>query len=223
MTKGGGLLAPDGKQIAVFPPEVMLITQNAGGEPTHECVFSTDNASNNTNKRTIYAPCDMVLVNKVSDWEQGNSCFFQTVDEVYTARYGLSHFSMTLVHANDISFLTQGKVYKQGEKIYTEGDSGFSMGIHVHIDVSLGHESYYIQRPCGRWEMPNAVYIDNIFFNNLTEIVRDNAVGVSVGWRLYEWLEYEGGTTPNPDPDPESDDDDEILTAMLVRCIPNFF
>lgn len=226
MIAGGRLLAGDGKQVAVFPALAMNTTQGAGGYYSHLCSFASDNAAP-VGQKKIYAPCDMKLVSKDMSWANGYTVIFQTVEPVYTAAFGLSHFTLVLTHADDISWLVIGKVYKQGQHIYDEGNSGNVTGTHVHMNVAKGHQTGLINTPCPNsqfpiWQLPEGVYVDEIFYDNLTQIINVNVNDASLqGWRNYKFKTFEGGTTPDPDPDPSGDSD--ILTHMMCKTLPNFF
>lgn len=219
MIAGGKLLTSDKQhQVAVFPSLVINTTQGAGGSYSHSCSYASDNAAP-VGKKRIYAPCDMKLVRKDTDVVNGNACYFQTVDEVMTP-YGLTHFTVLMIHSNDVSWLEVGKTYNQGAYIYDEGNYGNVTGVHVHYNVALGHQSTLIELPCGEYELPNSTYIDDIFFKNLTTVLNENAFPAATqGWRPYLFKTYENGYDPGPSPTPDADTD--ILVAMIVKALPD--
>lgn len=226
MIAGGKLLTSDKQhQVAVFPSLVINTTQGAGGSYSHSCSYASDNAAP-VGKKRIYAPCDMKLVRKVTDFANGNALYYQTVKPVQTALNGITHFTLLCIHDNDVSMFEVGKTYLQGQHIYDEGDYGNVTGVHVHYNVALGHVDFMIQKPCGDWELPNSVYIDNIFFKNMTEVLNESApTQAAQGWRPYEFWEYEDGYEPPIDPpdppDPEENKATDILTAMIVKALPH--
>lgn len=225
MIPNGKLVAGDGKQIAVFPSTELNITQGTNTNYSHRCTKNTDNAVRSGASRNIYAPVDMKCVANHSSAGYG-VVIYHTIEEVYTARYGLTHFTLVMMHDNNASRWEVGKIYRQGEHIYTEGDadpSGLTTGIHVHYEVALGHTTTRT-RSCENGYLhitPNQVYLDDIFFKNMTVFVKENATGQFTGDHVFNFLEWKGSVDPDPDPTPPSKTGDDMLVAMLVRAYPN--
>lgn len=219
MIPSGKLVASDGKQVAVFPSQDLNITQGTNTSYSHKGTKNTDNASRSGRKK-LYAPCDLIVYNNASSGGYG-IVYFHTVEPVYTSRYGLTHFTMVLMHDNNAQRWTQGKIYRQGEHIYDEGDadpSGMTTGVHVHYEVATGHQTSRVRKDGNsNFEIRNSVYLDDIFYINMTDVLSENPPNNQFrGDHTYEWLIYDGGITPKPDG--ESD----ILTLMLSKALPDF-
>lgn len=220
MIPNGKLVASDGNQVAVFPSQDMYITQGTNTNYSHKGTKNTDNASA-SNRRKLYAPCDMKLYLNASSGGYG-ILFYHSVKPVHTARYGLTHITMVLMHDNNAHQFVQGKTYKQGEHIYTEGDadpSGLTTGIHVHYEVAVGHQ--YSRTRLGEgynYEIVNSVYLDDIFFNNMTNIIRDNPPANQFqGDHVYNWLTFDGETGVDPS---KPSGEDGIYHAILSKAFP---
>lgn len=207
-------------QVAVFPSQDMYITQGTNTNYSHKGTKNTDNASN-ANRRKIYAPCDMVLYNNAYAGGYG-IVIYHSLLPVQTARHGVTHITLVMMHDNNSAQFVEGKVYRQGEHIYTEGNadpSGLTTGIHVHYEVALGHQTTRSRIGVGyNYEINNSVYLDDVFFKNMTNIIRENAVGNDKGDHTYVWLEYEGGIIP---PTPTPSGDKGIYHAMLSKAFPS--
>ena len=203
MQQGQKLNDSDGVQVSVFPSQDLYITQGTNTSYSHYGTKNTDNASGAT-KRRLYAPCDVKCVSNQTSGGYG-VVIYQTVNPVHTPRYDLTHFSLVLMHDNNSIMWEVGKTYEQGEWFYTEGDvdaSGLTTGIHVHYEVAIGLTTSRIQSVTdGYFHInPNQVYLDDIFYKNLTNVVRENApVGVYYGDHTFNFLEFSGGVIP-PDP-----------------------
>lgn len=220
MILNGKLVASDGVQVAVFPSQDLYITQGTNTNYSHKNTLNTDNASGSSRRR-LYAPCDVVCVSNQTSGGYG-IVIYQTVNPVHTARYGITHFSLVLMHDNNSSMWQVGKTYEQGEWFYTEGDadpSGLTTGIHVHYEVALGHTTTRVRldENSNYHISPNQVYLDDIFFKNLTNVIRENApAGPMYGSHTFNFLEFQGGITPEP-PSGEKN----IYHLMLSKAFPN--
>lgn len=202
LKQGLKFLSDDNNQVAIFPSQDLNITQGANAPYSHLGTKNTDNASAYGRKR-LYAPCDMKVVS--SSLGGYGVVIYHTIEPVYTARHGLTHFTMVLMHDDNSSRWTEGSVIRQGDHIYDEGTadpSGLTTGVHVHYELSLGHKTErIITMAGGRYHIKDPVYIDDIFFIDYTNIVKTNAVGSDKGEKTFIWkLWYGGGGGVIPDP-----------------------
>lgn len=224
MINGGKLNTEDGQyQVAVFPSQDMYITQGTNTSYSHRGTKNTDNASG-SGRKILYAPCDMRLVANNSSGGYG-IVIYHTVDKVQLADGSIDHFTLVLMHDNNASRWEQGKIYRQGEAFYEEGDadpSGMTTGIHVHFEVAKGHVTQRVKTdPNGYYHIINPVYLDEIFFKNMTNVIRENAPsGQFYGDHTFVWKEYQGGIEPDPDPKPDVEGVG-IYHAMLSKAFPN--
>lgn len=214
MINGAKLVTKEGLQVACFPSQQIYITQGANSSYSHFGTKNTDNACVQ-NKRLIYAPVDMVCYSR-----QGNGTYgitiYHSVEKVLLASGRIDYFTLVCMHDNNSSRWEVGKTYKQGELIYQEGDadpSGLTTGIHVHYEVAYGKQTdRIISVSGGRYHITNPVYIDEIFFTNFTEVLRENATGSWVGDRLFKFKQYTGESIEGSK---------NILHAMIVKALPN--
>lgn len=216
MIINGKLKTDDGIQVACFPSQEINITQGANAPYSHLGTKNTDNACISS-KRDIYAPCDMVVSRNLTSGGFG-IVIFHTLEPVLIADGIVSHFTMVCMHDNNSALYPVGNIYRQGVKLYREGNadpSGLTTGIHVHYELALGHETERVLGSGGRYHIKNPVYIDQIFFKNLTVVRSENASGSWAGDRVFSFKEYNGGITPNPPSNQNS-----IYHLMISKAFP---
>ncbi len=95
-----------------------------------------DIIDNVSGKGNAYAPVDCKVV--VKDTSQGNTVAFESLNKVYFADGTYNYMTFMLSHDNDISNISVGKTFNQGDVIYQEGNAGTSAGIHIHLEVAKG-------------------------------------------------------------------------------------
>lgn len=89
--KAGQKLEKDGKQVCLFPMEIMNITQwSSPSEYSHCCGHPFDNAISGQVSVPVYAPFDCHLINT---YASGNTRVFQSDNKVQTQR-GISNRSL---------------------------------------------------------------------------------------------------------------------------------
>lgn len=189
--KSGQKLEKDGKQVCLFPMEIMNITQwSSPSEYSHCCGHPFDNAISGQVSVPVYAPFDCHLINTYSS---GNTRVFQSDNEVWTPS-GLKTVVVSFTHDHNPPSESN---YKQGDLIYHTGTAGMATGDHVHIDQSFtigaGLVSYGIVCSYGNecYALSGSELPTNVFYVNDTNIV--NAYG-------QEWKTFDGGDVPTPEP-----------------------
>lgn len=219
MIENGKLMTESGVQVSVLPFQDLYITQNANGSLTHQGTKNTDNASRST-RRKLFAPVDVKCVRNISGDGLG-LVLYHSINKVLLPTGEIDYISMWLMHDNTSEQFTVGTIYPQGTHIYTEGNrdsSGASTGIHVHVECAKGlHTDRVSKAPNGRYEIVNSSYIDDLFFVNMTDIMReyDTTYG---GYQGYNWRTYDGGVTP-----PEPSGANNLYHLMLAKALPGFF
>lgn len=196
----------DGVQVALYPSINMNVTQNPYETFSHNNVKAMDQSWHATPK--LYAPVDMVCAAKFANQGQ---VYYHTIDPVMTPS-GLKHFTLFLQHDNNWNSWQVGKIYRQGEHIYTEGTEGYVTGSHVHIQVAEGHTTTRIPLAEGGNALKNEMFLDELVFVNHTNIINANSPGTQTYY--FNWKTYEDGYTPN------KDKDDHIYHAMLSFAFP---
>ena len=101
--------------------------------PYRKPIDIVDNVSGNGN---AYAPFDCKVV--VKDTSNGNTVAFESLNKVYFADGTYNYMTFMLSHDNDISNISVGKTFSQGDVIYQEGTAGTSNGTHIHLEVAKG-------------------------------------------------------------------------------------
>jgi len=86
-----------------------------------------------------YAPFDCkVVATSPSNPEEGHMAGFESVNKVLLADGTTDYVTFMLAHDNNISDLSVGQTFKQGEVIYQEGTYGEAGGNHIHMEVARG-------------------------------------------------------------------------------------
>lgn len=180
-----------------------------------------DNACSR-DKRDIYAPCDVKCVRNLHSQGFG-LVLYQSVNKVRLRNGRTDYISMWLMHDNNASRWQVGKVYKQGEQIYSEGDadpSGLTTAIHVHYEVAIGlHSDRIKSHDEGRYHIVNQVHPDQVFFRNGTTLKRSNAEGSWKGDHTYSWIEFEDGNEGGGGIDPHPTRNKELLVVGNTKNI----
>lgn len=93
MKRNTKYVAKDGYQIAMYPNEVMNITQSINGSFSHRGANAIDDAQKDTGISPGFAPCDMRCV--ATDYKpgNGNAIWWESVNKVHTLKYGLTKFT----------------------------------------------------------------------------------------------------------------------------------
>ena len=163
------MVASDGYQVCLYPLINMNIWQKWGADSySHCCGYPIDDS--HATGTPLYAPCDCTRIATLG-YEYGNSAFFWSDKPVHTPT-GLKRVCFSFTHAE--SLLTKTK-YKQGDLIYTCGESGFARGAHVHIECSFQRCTEYVYKGIncthGKcYQMEGSTNPVNMFYINDTVI-----------------------------------------------------
>lgn len=189
--KPGQKLEKDGKQVCLFPMEIMNITQwSSPSEYSHCCGHPFDNAISGQVSVSVYAPFSCHLVHT---YPSGNTRVYQSDNEVWTPS-GLKKVVVSFTHDPNPPTETR---YKQGDLIYHTGTAGMATGDHCHIDQSFtlnaGLVSYGVVCSYGNecYALSGSELPNNVFYVNDTNIA--NGYG-------QQWKTFDGGDVPTPQP-----------------------
>lgn len=167
----------DGVQYAMYPNEIMNITQSINGSYSHKGTNAIDDAQANTGISNGYAPCDMVCV--ATDYVNGNAMFWQSVNPVKTRNHGVTHIYMMVIHDNTANAY-KGMTIRQGQQLFSEGTAGLATGNHNHIEVGIGQfHGMYVLNTYGIYMMPGNINPADIFYIDDTKIM--NGGGLNWG------------------------------------------
>ena len=122
-----------------------------------------DNVSGNGN---AYAPFDCKVVAKSPS--NGNTIAIESLEKVEFADGTIDYMTIMVAHDDDISNISIGKTYKQGDVFYQEGNAGTSSGSHIHLETARGAYSKRSNSSQSIWAFvrakSNVVYPHNALF-----------------------------------------------------------
>ena len=124
------------EQAALWFMKDMNITQVPNGDVSHANTQNFDVVGVTSND--IFAPFDCKIVAIYPAYNSGNTVVIQSLNKVRFADGSLDIMSMGFAHDNDISDCYVGKVLKQGEVFYQNGDYGLAYGVHTHVTCIRG-------------------------------------------------------------------------------------
>jgi len=171
-------------EVALFPMEVMTITQAPFGEFSHKDRKSIDLGGKDGGIDPVFAPYSGTVQrvvgaeNAVYLLSDGPVLCVDGVERLLTAVF---------IHDNEIQVKTGQKV-KQGEHFYDEGTAGRATGNHIHLDVASGHHTTYAG------VLANALLPQHVFATNDTVIRKDG----NLVWRAYTGKTCDDSKIPAP-------------------------
>lgn len=179
------LQAPDGYEVALFPMPYLYMSQDEGGDYSHDGTYNIDfvgyNGSSVITNAPLYAPCTMKVVYVDLSYNGGNGVGFESVNKVHLPNGQLAYLSLYYAHANNPPYTTIGTVVNQGQICYYTGSYGQVTGDHVHSCLGQGTWQGLTQRSSGNWDLANRIhYWDGAYINDTTIIQ-----GYGHNWRTY--------------------------------------
>lgn len=179
MRAGQTLRAADGYEVALFPMPVLAMSQDEGGDYSHQGTYNIDLVGYTPGgtrilQAPLYAPCTCKLVFKLGSGSGGNARFFQSVNQVHTPN-GLMYLQFYFGHDTNPPVNTIGQVVNQGDLIYHTGTEGYVTGDHCHTCMGFGqwvnwntsiHEN---RNPAGSFDYENRMhYWEAVYVNDTT-------------------------------------------------------
>lgn len=200
MQAGQRLVAADGYEVALFPMPYLRMSQDEGGNYSHQGTYNIDlvgwSASGRVYNAPVYAPCSCKLVYKLASGSGGNARFFQSTNLVHTPA-GLQYLQFYFGHDNNPPINTVGQTATQGDLIYHTGTNGHVTGDHTHTCMGSGqwvnwnvsiHEN---RNPAGSFDYENRMHYWNAVY------VNDTVISIGYG---HNWQTWTGPTPPTPTP-----------------------
>lgn len=179
------LVAPDGYEVALFPMPYLNMSQDEGGDYSHQGTYNIDllgwGASGRIYQAPLYAPCTMKVVVYNSGYDWGNTVVFESVNRVHLPNGRLDYFCLSVGHDINPPVTTVGSVVSQGTLCYHTGSYGNVTGDHVHLCVGQGHYQGFTRRDSGNYDLTNRIHSWDGMFVNDTVIVQ----GYNHSWRIY--------------------------------------
>jgi hypothetical protein len=170
-----------GYQLALFPMDMIHITQGENGSYSHQGTWNIDFVGS-TLQYPYYAPCDCECIHvDVPDayivWKSSNPVM--CVDGV------VRNITWMNIHQANIPY-TVGQKLKKGELMGTTGNAGNSSGDHWHFQVIEGSEYLGWQYVPDSEMKGNRLHIYDVFaINNVTTIVE----GLGYNWRTSDYVD----------------------------------
>ncbi len=150
-----GIMTADGRELAIFVAESLVVTQGAYDDYSH----MEQNAMDiQPMERAVRAPFNGQIVRIDASERACNAVWFQSSAPVLYADGTYDYMTVCFLHDNDISDLSVGQGHTQGEYFYDSGDYGISSGKHVHVAVYRGE--YNGSMRCGSGD----VFAEDAFF-----------------------------------------------------------
>lgn len=186
------MVAPDGREICLFPLAYMRVTQGEGGSYSHENTYNFDfsgwGASGKVNKCPYYAPCTLRCV---AIWSPvSNNRVYQSVNPVHLADGTLDYLTISFSH-DDNPRWGVGDIVQQGDIIGHTGTTGEVTGDHVHTCCGKGQYRGFTYRQStidpttGHYDLTNRAHYYDCCYINDTVISADGG---------FPWLYYGGAT-----------------------------
>jgi hypothetical protein len=148
-------LTPEGIEYAVFPQEVMTVTQNPDGAYSHAGTQNLDIAGLNAASQPAFAMVTCQVIAKTVDT---SGIIFESVYPVLFAAGYVDYLTYRMYHDNNTVDTVVGQVFKQGFKNYDEGVKGNATGNHIHLCVARGkYKGMRTVPSSGKLELINAV------------------------------------------------------------------
>jgi len=158
MKSGQKSVGKNGLQNALFPLDIMYITQGSGGGFSHEGTFAVDyvgwNGSNQIMRYPYYAPFDCTLHRITND---ASGVEWRSDREVNTP-LGKRKLTLVCYHDNDVPNMVVGTKKKQGEYLGRTGTLGNVTGDHAHFEMFIQGQEW--QRPNGMIQNYDSMFID---------------------------------------------------------------
>jgi len=168
-------------QKAMYPSKYMDITNGYGGDKSHRGTLALDDCGSDQGIDFMIAPFDCIVKNIHKD--DANEVWFESMEKVKYADGTEDYMVIMLVHDNDVSDLSKGKKFKQGDKIYDEGSKGEGQigrfPNHVHIECGVGryHDIGWYENSQGVWMINDAKRIEEcLWIDDSYVIINDGGL-----------------------------------------------
>ena len=191
MVAGERLVAADGYEVALFPLEYLVMSQDEGGDYSHSGTYNIDllgwNSSGRVYQCPVYAPCTMKVVAYWDSYDGGHQVTFESVNKVHLPNGQLDYLTIAFGHDSNPPYTSIGSVVNQGDLCYHTGTYGNVTGDHTHTCCGQGHYQGYTQRATGNYDLTNRIHYWEAVYVNDTTIIQ----GYS-----HNWIEYTGPIPP---------------------------
>lgn len=184
MVAGEKLVASDGYEVALFPMPYLNMSQDEGGDYSHQGTYNIDflgwGPNGRVYKAPIYAPCTMKVVATWLNYDGGNNVIFESVNKVHLANGQLDYLTIAFGHDSNPPITTIGQVVQQGDLCYHTGTYGNVTGDHTHTCCGQGHYQGYTDRG-GHSDLTNRIHYWDAVCVNDTTIIQ----GYNHNWKVW--------------------------------------
>ena len=186
MTAGQQLVASDGYEVALFPMPYLYMTQDEGGDYSHDGTYNIDfvgySGSSVVYTAPIYAPVSMKVISFHGTYTGGNAVIFESLNKVHLPNGQLDYLTVMFMHCDNPPYKTVGDIVYQGQLCYRTGTYGYVTGDHVHSCLGQGRGGYFVQRSTGNYDLSNRIHYWNGVFVNNTQIIQ----GYGHNWKTWD-------------------------------------
>lgn len=213
MIAGQRLVASDGYEVALFPMPYLYMSQDEGGDYSHQGTYNIDllgwGANGRVYQAPIYAPCTMKVMQFYSGYNNGNTVAFQSVNKVHLPNGQLDYLTIEFAHDASPPVTVVGTIVNQGDLCYHTGTYGNVTGDHVHTCVGQGTWQGSVPRPPNNnYDLANRIhYWDGVYVNDTVVV---NGFG-------HDWQIWSGPTPPPVSVKPTSKRFPWVLYARKLR------
>ena len=182
------LIANDGLEVALFPFEYLVMSQDEGGDFSHANTYNIDflgyGASGRIYNCPFYAPCTLKCV---AVWDpNSNNRVYESINKVHLADGTIDYLTITFAH-DDNPVHNVGDIISQGEILGHTGKTGNVTGDHTHSCCGKGKYVGFTRRTGGQYDLTNRIhYWEGVYVND-TVIIQGYG---------HNWVEYQGGDKP---------------------------
>ena len=185
MQAGQRLVARDGYEVALFELPYLYMSQDEGGDYSHQGTYNIDllgwSSSGRVYNAPMYAPCKMKLLHFWSAYVNGNMQVWESVNKVHLANGQLDYLTLMVAHDNNPPYSSIGTIVNQGDLFYHTGTYGYVTGDNCHTCVGQGTYQGFTDRG-GHEDLTNRVhYWDGLYVND-TVIIQ----GYGHNWRTWD-------------------------------------
>ena len=187
------MVGTNGYEVALFHMPQLYMTQDEGGDFSHQGTYNIDflgyTVSGYQAGAPLYAPTTMKVVATRMFYSGGNTVVFESTNMVNLANGYVDHLTIFFSHDANPPIAIIGASVNQGQICYHTGTYGYVTGDHVHTCCGQGTYQGFTTRPTGHEDLTNRIHYWDALYVNDTTILQ----GFGHNWRIYQ-----GGTPPTP-------------------------
>lgn len=174
MLAGQRVVANDGKEVCLFPFAYLYMSQDEGGDYSHQGTYNIDFLGWSANGRVLvcpfYAPVTLKCID-AWDYSGSHNLTYQSVNPVHLANGRVDTLTIDFAH-DDNPIHHVGDIIPQGALLGHTGTFGQVTGDHTHSCCGMGVFQGYTDRGSGRYDLTNRIHYWDACYVNDTVIVQ---------------------------------------------------